>query len=142
MTTQNTPHPNAKLAIEYWTRAAEDDQEWKNWEYKSFTTGAWEKVQGYPSFYPGVEFRRIKKQKYIRIGDVDVPAPEREAPAVGTPYFNLRYQFEDEYGWMGSEFDFKLLNSGVVHLTAENAKLHWDAITKLSDQEPFEKGDL
>lgn len=85
---------------------------------------------------PDCKFRLA--QEMITVGDVSFPKPESTAPEVGTKYY-IPYLDSGEpyiyFIWHGIDLDLRMLKSGVVHLTKENAIAHAKALIKLSGGE-------
>lgn len=84
-------------------------------------------------FDGGEEAFRLKPQ--LVIGDRLVPVPEREAPAVGTPYFTPNVhaaQNYSEFYWYDMEYSLLWLKHGLVHLNKEAAIAHTEAFIALS----------
>lgn len=79
--------------------------------------------------YVGTDRPLRVKPRTISINGYDVPEPVREPLKDDQLYYypvlseNIYY---DTYHWYmdGDEQDMKLLNSGLIHLTAEAAELH------------------
>ena len=71
----------------------------------------------------------------IRIGDIDVPEPVREALPLQTkcfyPMIN-HYDACDSFTWQGDKFDKMLLSRGLIHLTKEAAIAHAKALIIIS----------
>lgn len=68
------------------------------------------------------EFRL--KPRTILVNGVEVPAPEKEAPADGADYFIPVTTFEDLHDalqWDGSLIDSRWLKAGLVYLDKESA---------------------
>ena len=90
-------------------------------------------IGGSPRFYDNYEYRI--KPRIIKIGDMEVPAPETEAPDDG-----VRYYFFSSYGseitdnvcWRGDAMDIRMLKHGLVHLTEEAATAHARALIAIS----------
>lgn len=125
------PHPHAKLAQEYWKEAETDDKAWKNWEIKM--RYGWIPCQSPLGFYPENQYRR--RPRTIRIGEYDVPEPLRQAPVHGTEYWYPRFSHSgycSKGWWRAEDFDFRLLNGGMVHLTEEDAHIHAEALISLT----------
>jgi len=129
---QPLPHPHAKLAQEYWTEAAIDINAWKNWEYQTID-GVWRSCTTAPRFETYIQYRR--KPKTIKIGNYDVPEPIREALKNGTGYYIPSFVAPNKvwaYSWDGGGIDQHVLECGLIHLTAEAARLHAEALISLT----------
>lgn len=71
----------------------------------------------------------------IRIGNINVPAPETEPPTEDTLYYFPLLTFEEKYGcddWTNSKADNRLLKLGLVHLTEKGAVAHAKALLELT----------
>lgn len=71
----------------------------------------------------------------IRIGDIDVPEPVREALKDGTQYFTAAIDLDDFYNvytWYSDLADAGMLKAGIVHLTKEAAIAHAKALILVS----------
>lgn len=80
-------------------------------------------------FRDGTDFRR--KQKTIKVNGVDVPEPLKEMPAARTRYYVPSLHDEDLYCSLTScndEYDKRVLERGLMHLSRENAIAHAKAI--------------
>lgn len=76
---------------------------------------------------------RLKPQ--LVIGDQLVPMPEREAPAMGTPYFTPSLHKSENYIeviWGDTVLDRLWLERGLIHLDKEAAIAHGEALVALS----------
>lgn len=75
------------------------------------------------------------KPSTILVNGVEVPEPVREPLTNGRQYF-LADATEPSrvfrYVWSGSEDDNKWLDAGLIHLTAEAARLHAEAMIATS----------
>lgn len=83
----------------------------------------------------GAETFRLKPQ--LIIGDRLVPMPEREAPAMGTPYFTPSLHKSENYIeviWGDTVLDRLWLERGLVRLTKEAAIAHTQAVLTLSNK--------
>lgn len=61
----------------------------------------------------------------ITINGVEVPAPETQAPKLGTKYWVLHYNAKNEVAeqtWVNDRMDNLWLNRGLVHLSRKNAE--------------------
>lgn len=74
------------------------------------------------SYMSGCSFRIAPRT--ILVNGVEVPAPEKEAPADGADYFIPVTTFEDLHDalqWDGSLIDSRWLKAGLVYLDKESA---------------------
>lgn len=78
------------------------------------------------------------KPRTIKIGDVEIIAPETKPPKEDT-WFYIPNVFNidsfDRFKWFNSSTDLRLLKNGLVHLTKENAIAHSLALIKISGGE-------
>ena len=77
-----------------------------------------------------------KKKKYITINGIDVPEPVREPLEYGTVYWLVNLVCEDirEFEWEDSNSSDRLwLRNGLIHLSEEAAKAHYDALLKANN---------
>lgn len=68
-------------------------------------------------------------------GRLTIPRGELAAPEYGTVYFVPLLYSEDKnrsFEWRGDEDDMRFLNLGIVHLSAEKAIAHADALLSLT----------
>lgn len=82
-----------------------------------------------------LSFFRLKPNE-ILVNLIRVPAPEDEAPPIGTQYFIPCFGQVDgtsQLSWDGGEIDRLLLDRRVIHLTAEGARAHFSAMTDLTE---------
>lgn len=98
---------------------------WKDFDVKSIES-CWSLLTGTPI----LEWRIAPET--IKIGDVEVPAPEREAPEPGKKFWTLTpFGGATHFTWDGTKACYDALSSGFVHLTEEAAKQHYEAIKNL-----------
>lgn len=70
--------------------------------------------------------------KTIKIGEYEVPAPEREAPEPGKKFWTLTpFGGAAHFTWDGSKPCYDALKGGFVHLTEKAAEQHYEAIKSL-----------
>ena len=71
--------------------------------------------------------------KGIKIGDVEVPEPCREAPETGRKFCWVMNPFGVAacFTWDGSKTCYDALEGGFVHLTKEAAEQHYEAFKSL-----------
>lgn len=68
----------------------------------------------------------------IKIGDIEVPEPCREAPEVGQKFWTVSpFTGVVDFVWDGSKPCYDALKGGFVHLTKEAAEQHYEAIKSL-----------
>lgn len=85
-----------------------------------------------PAWSEHTEYRI--KPKTIRIGDIDVPEPVREALEIGQEYFVASPAMGggSQFMWNGCAHDLKFLRHGLIHLNREAAELHAKALILVS----------
>ena len=84
----NKPHPHAASMKLYAEDAAETDKPWERWEfrYAKDETGYWRGLaSGHPRWIEILLYRRKRKMRTVK--GFYVPAPETEAPGIGTTIF-------------------------------------------------------
>lgn len=126
-------HKHADMMLAYAKDAQESYTPWNNWEYQGANDKKWKRCITHPEWKPWRNYRR--KVKTIRIGEYDVPEPLRVAPEIGEGYYyvnccsfpNFRHKiFADD------DFDNRIFNQGMMHLTEEAAELHAKALVSLT----------
>lgn len=109
---------------------------WANGEdiqYRFDETEVWEDVNN-PSWYEDCEYRI--KPKTIAIGGMQVPAPRATPPRNGQEYWVLLVEDEEiSFVWAGDDCDYTRLKHRVIHDTQEGARLHREALIKVSGGE-------
>lgn len=71
------------------------------------------------------------KPRTITVNGREIVAGESETPKLQSEYFLPHVSKENRYAseiWDASEFDLRVLNDGLVHLTKENAIAHAKAM--------------
>lgn len=126
-------HTHAAAMAEYAKDAAETDKPWERWEFCLNNEREYTPLHKHPSWDANRKYRR--KPKTILINGYEVPEPHR------TP---LKY--DEEYWtpslvcgatslhWEDSYTDFVYLKNGLVHLTKEAAKKHFNALKSFTAQ--------
>lgn len=76
-------------------------------------------------------------QDTVTIGGISFPKPESEPLSYGTYYWLTEPTYmlcsrATPNVWQNSEYDLRYLRKGLVHLTPQNARLHGEALIKLS----------
>lgn len=74
----------------------------------------------------------------IRIGNMDVPEPEREPLKIGEPYYVPCIYYPgtaDSINWNNDTYDIRVLKRGLVHKTREAAEQHAKALIALTASE-------
>ncbi|MBI6548320.1 hypothetical protein [Xenorhabdus lircayensis] len=128
------PHPHAILIAEYAKLAAENDEPWRWFQYRKNVFVNWQDCTKPLVFNHDWEYRLKPSPQIIRIGEWDVPVPERKPPLKGTTYYApdiLTDNYVDPLIWDNSHLDLRLLNRGLVHLTSDAANTHAHALLSL-----------
>ncbi|MDX7991371.1 hypothetical protein FE394_10415 [Xenorhabdus sp. Reich] len=129
------PHPHATLIEEYAKLSIEHDEPWRWFQYRKSASEDWQNCTKHLNFTYTLEFRLKPNPKIIRIGEWDVPAPERKPPLKGTKYYVpdlLAKDRIDPLVWDNSNIDLRLLDRGLVHLNSDAANIHAYALLSLT----------
>jgi len=126
-------NPHAALILQYAQDWIETDKPWELWE--SFVPGfQWIPLVDHPKWFESHQYRR--KPRTIKIGDCEIQAPERVAPADGTTCWTVAIScgkfIREGFEWDGNSTQKTLLVSGLVHLTKESAEAHASALIALT----------
>ena len=96
-------------------------------EVMNFMDDGWVTANWIPNLSSNREEWRIKPRT-IRIGDVEIEAPETEAPENGTPYYlpspNGAEVLYTPGTWRGDWYQLTALRHRRIHLAKENAIAH------------------
>ena len=135
--TTKIPRVHAKLAIKFYS-----DSKMKCWFWDK-KTQTWLHANS-PGWFDGKIYEvsetepTHKPKKKVTVAGITFSAPETEAPGVNTRYWNpdtIAVSVKTFTNcWKGDEFDRHLLERGFVHLKKEDAKLHAEALIKLSKE--------
>lgn len=125
-------HIHADLMMQYAKDAMETDKPWERWEY--FDGNLWV-VPDFPmAFDEECQYRR--KPDVIKINGFEVPVPLKVAPGLGTLYSYAHPSGEDLHitnTWDNDNFDKRLLQKGLIHLTKEAAVAHAKALLSFTE---------
>lgn len=131
----NKKYVHADLLMSYAIAAQTSETPWENFELRQLENDDWHPATGALRFCSTLQYRL--KPKTIKIGGIDVPAPEKQPPMQSQQFWiaSLNPNSCKSDLWMN---DFKphtdLLKFGCVHLSEENAKIHSNALSKLNIQ--------
>ena len=131
----NKKYVHADLLMSYAIAAQTSETPWENFEWRQSENDDWQPATGVLLFCSTLQYRL--KPKTIKIGGIDVPAPEKQPPMQSQQFWiaSLNPNSCKSDLWMN---DFKphtdLLKFGCVHLSEENAKIHSNALSKLNIQ--------
>lgn len=133
-------HKYAALMLQYATDAQDHEEPWLLWQQQSIANPAgWRACDATSLWNTAFQYRRAPKT--YKVGGLTFIEPERAAPAVGTAYWwpNIDPMFYNRTGsiiegkvWENSGQDKLRLRAGIVHLSAENATAHSNALTLLT----------
>lgn len=127
-------HKHAGLMAKYAEDALKSDEPWENWQYLSPWEEGWVDLVAHPRWKDDQEYRR--KPITIQIGTQSIPEPVRKALQVGDSYYPMVVRLcrphVSAVKWTGSEWDYARLEAGFIHLTAEAAEAHADALISLT----------
>jgi hypothetical protein len=132
-----TPHKHADNMLLFAQDAQLTDDPWALWQRMPMGWDSWITIaKGEAMWHENNEYRRKPPaQKYITIGDIEVPEPLRVAPKVGTCYWYFNGRGAYPGLWNGTNpVDNLRLKSGIVHLNFQAAQTHRRAITELNNQ--------
>ncbi|MDO4708234.1 MAG: hypothetical protein Q4B94_00155 [Pseudomonadota bacterium] len=130
-------HIHAEEMLEYAQDAQMTDKPWEWWELfipaDEYGDDRWTPLQTHPTWARHHKYRR--KPRTININGYSVPEPVRRPLKDGDKYY-VPALFEavlaDYYYWGdaidGDEVDRRLLERGLVHMTAEAAVVHAKAL--------------
>jgi len=134
--TEMTKHKHA----EFFCAIAEGD-DMSQWEcHKKDWSHGWSEAlswAGSIAKMPNV-FEVRRKPKTIRIGGMEVPEPMRVAPAYGARYWvaDPTERIATTYLWANDSADNGFVSRGVAHATEDGARLHREALIKVSGGTP------
>jgi hypothetical protein len=133
-----TPHKHADNMLLFAQDAQTTENPWALWQRLPQETGVWcGMTKGWPMWHEKTGYRRKPPaQKYITIGDREVPEPLRVAPELNTHYWYISAGrvYSDLWHSGTNKLNISRLRSGMVHLTESAAKLHLDAIIRINNQ--------
>ncbi|MDE9437805.1 hypothetical protein KKI95_18170 [Xenorhabdus bovienii] len=128
------PHPHAGLIAKYAELAFENEEPWRGFQYRTNAFDDWRDCSPLLTFNPNWEFRLKPNPQIIRIGEWDVPEPERRPPLNGTRYFIpnlLAHDYVVQALWINDAIDQQALERRLVHLTSDAANTHAHALISL-----------
>ena len=109
-------------------------------EFREHGDNVWHELDSFEkggsiAFNDGFKYRL--KKATVRIGDYNVPEPERVAPDIGQYYYitslsGFREGDNERVTWEDCSYDISLLRNGFVHLTRDAAELHARALISLT----------
>jgi hypothetical protein len=123
-------------------RAIADGDDLSQWEchHEDWSEGRWPLVN---IWLPEVirrphSFEVRRKQRTIRIGDMDVPEPMRTEPELGTGCWLVASGGTSPplYHWGDGGFMKRWLKHGMLQATEEGARLHLEALIRISGGTP------
>jgi hypothetical protein len=121
-------HIHAELMAQYAEDAKQHEKPWQLWQ--NYVSGTWENCENHPSWHSDSQYRR--KPRTIKIGDIEVSEPCREAPEVGQKVWAIHpVNHVEPFTWYSSKACYDALEGGFVHLTEEAAQQHYEAIKSM-----------
>jgi hypothetical protein len=127
-------HKHAENIMLFAEDARETDRPWARWQFCRPPEGVWRDCSVVPEWAPELYYRR--KPRTIKIGNIEVPEPLREAPATGTKVWVVAPielpKPVDWFLWANSEASQHWLQRGICHLTKEAALKHAEVLITLS----------
>ncbi|ETD72792.1 hypothetical protein V757_02310 [Pelistega indica] len=126
-------HKHAELMMQYAQDAMETDKPWERWEVLDDITNTWRTLTCAPFWVYKTAYRR--KIETIKIGNFEFPKPEGKYPEAGAKYYypalNRDFLVEfDFWGW--NTLDVTIAESGLLHLSEENARKHAEVLVAIS----------
>lgn len=136
MSTNQKGHPHAESMLLYAQDAMETNKPWERWECKDSVEG-WSSLTDHPMWGLYLIYRR--KPQTILVNGIEVPEPVRTSLEKYEQYWVAAPSAESfalQVRWLGDNADFRLLHSGLIHMTKEAAVLHSKAMLKPSRNNP------
>jgi len=125
------PCKHADKMMIYAKQAAEMDEPWKLWQWRS-DCGGWNRFDGHFAFHDCYQYRQLPKT--IRIGNHDIPEPMREKPDIGAKYWYVDIdELRQWTTWQDDEYDNNRFKNGVCHATQEAAMSHAKALFSFTE---------
>jgi hypothetical protein len=126
-------HKHADLMMEYAKDCKKNAEAYLNWEVK-YNGSRWKILSKNPEWHKNAEYRR--KPKTININGFEVPEPVREPLEAGQEYYAPCLDIGSLYcnfTWNYDNYDFKLLERGIIHLDKESAIKHAKALLSFTE---------
>lgn len=121
--TSMTAYRHAEKMIEYGQDALTRTDPWNGWQARRNAREGWRDLNCHPTWHPMHEYRR--RPNTVTFNGEELPAPETEAPEIGTKYFMPDVQsvnYATVQIWSNSYVDKCWLEMGLVHLVEEAAR--------------------
>lgn len=119
-------HVHAENMRLYAEDAAKTDKPWTLWQHDS-TQLEWVDLKRHPSWMIKTNYRR--KPVMVTVGRHSWPEPLKEAPLNGTVVYCVGNNFIPTYQQYSNNDSFlSYLKAGLIHETADAAKMHYDAL--------------
>ncbi|AOM39641.1 hypothetical protein [Xenorhabdus hominickii] len=131
-------HIHADLIMAYAKLAQETDRPWEHFEHRLYNYEIWKKCGPNMPFDSFTEYRIVTP--IIKIGEIDVPEPVRKPLENGFDYYYPDITQYDEKlyckrTWRSlRNYDYGLLQKGLIHLDRESAELHARALISLTQK--------
>lgn len=126
-------HKHAELMLEYAKDAMETDKPWERWEILDDITNTWRTLTCAPFWVYKTAYRR--KIETIKIGNFEFPKPEGKYPEKGTKIYTIAFHRRnnvESWVWEGTTLDISIAESGLLHLSEENARKHAEVLVAIS----------
>ncbi|MCP9269707.1 hypothetical protein M5U04_16860 [Xenorhabdus sp. XENO-1] len=130
-------HPHAELWTKYAEFAQVMDNPWSQFQYWNYNDECWCDLDENDGLWGTAKYRL--KPRTIKIGEIDVPEPVREALEEFTEYYcpdinTFGTSDADCHLWDGCDNDNDRLQSGLIHLDRGSAELHAKALIALTSK--------
>ncbi|WFQ80945.1 hypothetical protein PXH59_07600 [Xenorhabdus sp. SF857] len=126
-------HIHADLITEYARLSHITDRPWEYFQYRYADGNDWLEYDHDFGFHPEIDFRL--KPRTIKIGDIEVPEPVREALKFGTEYHIPSIEYLSYcFTWSDDRRDTERLQRGLIHPDRESAELHARALISLTSK--------
>lgn len=135
--TEKKEHPHA-----WFLRAIADGEPLESFEVHGvgWDSGRWDGAYSNIDhvMYSPASWQIRRKPRTIRIGEIDVPEPMKEAPAKGDLLFmvDLPSRTSIRFLWVDAPFQFDRIAARICHTTKEAAEIHRKALILVSGGTP------
>ena len=139
-----TPHPHARLMMEYAKDCLTDSEAWRNWECRFTQDASWRTLDRHPNWVFFLFYRR-KPNKVIKkfINGIEVPMHRTDKPILGEIYYCIYSVINAgdnrtgvaAYEWSNDKADYAIYESNNCYATEADAQANLDAIQKFELRE-------
>jgi len=126
-------HPAAEQFRMIADEAAVNPRPWKAFEYRDVISMWTPCPDIQTALLSAAQERLRRKPRTVTVNGIEVPAPMREAPKMGTIYWTITAAYPDgvlKKSWGNSPMDLRRLNAGFVWATEADARAAFEAISK------------